>query len=235
MSSLSRSVRSDQGRPSQISEGPPSSCSPAAFSGRNVVIDCETTGLSPHGGDRMVSFAAIETFGGEPSGRFLYLVFNPDRKCHPAAQRVHGLADHLLSFQPSFAEHAQDVQDFVGDAPLVGHNVWFDIGFLSAEFARCGIPCIGNPHVCTMQAFRRRFPGIRASLDAACTVLKVDIGARAAHHGAWVDASLALAVFQVVVLDQKSYSRMEMLTPTNFVEPKSARRRQPSGRAFQRH
>ena len=78
-----------------------------------------------------------------------------------------------------------------------------------------------------------RFPGNRASLDAACTVLGMDARARAAHHGAWVDASLALAVFQVVVLGQKSYSRMEMLTPTNFVEPKSARRQQSSGRSFQ--
>ena len=183
----------------------------------------------------MVSFAAIETFGGKPSGRGLYLIFNPGRKCHPAAQRVHGLSDHLLSFQPPFADHAREVREFVSNATLVGHNVRFDIGFLSAEFALCGMPDVNNPHVCTMQAFRRRFPGNRASLDSACTVLEMDTHARAAHHGAWVDASLALAVFQVIVLGQKSYSRMEMLTPTNFVEPKSARRRQSSWRAFQRY
>lgn len=159
---------------------------------RVVVIDCETTGLSPARGHRMVSFAAIalpRPGTGSPSG--LHLVFNPERRCDPQAARVHGLSDDFLSHQPRFADHATAVRGFLAGALLVAHNATFDAGFLDHELAGAGLPPARFRYFCTMTEFRRRHPGHRATLDDAARLYGLDVTARQRHHGAFVDAWIA--------------------------------------------
>lgn len=159
---------------------------------RVVVIDCETTGLSAAHGHRMVSFAAIalpRPGSGSPSG--VNLAFNPERRCDPQAARVHGLSDAFLSGQPTFREHAEAVAAFLDGALLVAHNAAFDISFLQAELRHAGLPPKSLTSFCTMQAFRRRHPGCRASLDDAARLYGLDVSARSRHHGAFVDAWIA--------------------------------------------
>ena len=45
---------------------------------------------------------------------------------------MHGITDKDVKGAPTPAEAARKPLDFVGDAPLVGHNVGFDIAFLEA-------------------------------------------------------------------------------------------------------
>lgn len=159
---------------------------------RIVVIDCETTGFSPAHGHRMVSFAAIalpRPGDGTPAG--LNLVFNPQRRCDPGAARVHGLSDDFLRHQPCFADHARQIRDFLSGAVLVAHNAPFDAGFLEAEMTRAGVGCAPSRYWCTLQAFRRRFPGRPANLDQAARQFGLDVSARQIHHGAYVDAWIA--------------------------------------------
>ena len=159
---------------------------------RIVVIDCETTGLSPAQGHRMVSFAAIalpRPGTGTPSG--LHLAFNPERRCDPQAARVHGLSDAFLREQPTFATHAAAIREFLTGALLVAHNASFDAGFLEHELARAGLPESRFHYFCTMKEFRRRHPGHRASLDEAARLYGLDVTARQQHHGAFVDAWIA--------------------------------------------
>src|SRR5690349_3906988 len=87
---------------------------------RALVIDCETTGLSPERGDRIVSFAALELINDGPTGEATHLIFSPGCKCHPAATRVHGLSDHLLSHQEPFEKRAREIADWIGDALVIG-------------------------------------------------------------------------------------------------------------------
>jgi DNA polymerase-3 subunit epsilon len=194
--------------------------------GRAVVVDCETTGLSPRTGDRMVSLAAIETVGGLPTGRALHLVFNPGRPSHPSARRVHGLSDGFLSHQPRFAEHAAQVEAFIAGDPLVGHNLRFDVGFLNAELARAGREAWGGRAICTLDRFKRRFPGGRASLDHACGMFGIDVSARARHHGAFIDAALACGLYQLLVAGLAAPCLPPLdRPPENAVAPPSARAR----------
>ena len=51
---------------------------------------------------------------------------------------VHGLSVEFLKDKPRFAEIADDLLAFIGDAPLVAHNASFDLGFLNAELERAG-------------------------------------------------------------------------------------------------
>ncbi len=201
----------------------------AAEPRRAVVVDCETTGLSHAGGDRMVSFAAIEIVDHAPTGRALHLLFNPGRRSHWAARKVHGLSDDLLSHQPAFAEHADEIADFVGGDALVGHNLRFDVAFLNAEFAHAGRGAWGGRRICTLERYKSRFPGQRASLDHACGTFGIDVSARARHHGAFIDAALACGLYQVLVAGLAAPCLPSLdVPPANYVAPP------PSGRAPRR-
>ncbi len=185
---------------------------------RFVVIDCETTGLSTAGGDRMVSFAAIELAEATPTGRCLSLIFNPGRKSNPHALRVHGLPDHLLRHQDPFHRVAQDIRGFLDGAVLVGHNVGFDIEFLRHEFQICGLPWAPGQSVCTMQHARGQVAG-RASLDAVATLFGIDVGIRARFHGAFVDAEITSRLFQKMMLGSADMLAVPHLAPTNQIDP----------------
>ena len=86
---------------------------------------------------------------------------------------VHGLSDEFLKDKFFFAEIADDLIAFLGDAPLVIHNAAFDIGFLNAELERAGRPLIARERMvdtlldCAPQA-SRRVKSARRSLRALC-------------------------------------------------------------------
>ena len=211
---MSRSIDAVLARPSAAAKPTPTQTSARRF----VVIDCETTGLSPAGGDRMVSFAAIELAEATPTGRCLSLIFNPGRKSNPHALRVHGLADHLLRHQDPFHSVAQDVRGFLDGAVLVGHNVGFDIDFLRHAFGLCGRPWPPGRSVCTMQHARAQVAG-RASLDAVATLFGIDVGIRARFHGAFVDAEITSRLFQKMILGSAEMLAVPHLAPTNQIDP----------------
>ena len=54
------------------------------------------------------------------------------------ALAVHGLTAEFLADKPLFGAVADELLAFVGDAPLVAHNVGFDIAFLNTELKRAG-------------------------------------------------------------------------------------------------
>ena len=162
---------------------------------REIIFDTETTGLSPAGGDRIVEIGCIEMIGRIETGRHYHSYFNPDRAMPSEAEAVHGLSSHFLSNKPMFADQAEALLEFIGDAPLVAHNASFDFGFLNHELGRCGRPAVCLTRmVDTLGLARSRHPGAKHSLDALCTRFGVDRSQRT-KHGALLDAQLLAQVY----------------------------------------
>jgi DNA polymerase-3 subunit epsilon len=162
---------------------------------REIVFDTETTGLSPVGGDRMVEIGCIEMIGRVETGRHFHCYFNPERPMPSEAEAVHGLSDIFLSDKPRFADKAEELLEFIGDAPLVAHNASFDFGFLNHELEQCGRPTVCMSRmVDTLLLARSRHPGAKHSLDALCTRYGVDRSQRV-NHGALLDAQLLAQVY----------------------------------------
>jgi len=99
-----------------------------AKSGEYVVLDVETTGRDPKMAD-LVEVAAVKVKKGKITDRWSTLV-NPGRTI--IGHQVHGLTDRDVSKASTPAEAGRQFLKFAGDAPLVGHNVGFDLGFLEA-------------------------------------------------------------------------------------------------------
>ncbi|MBF0624729.1 MAG: DNA polymerase III subunit epsilon [Magnetococcales bacterium] len=170
--------------------------------GRVVVLDTETTGLSPQE-DRIVEIGCVELLGkvvGEEKQWYL----NPERPIPEEASRIHGITDAMVMGKPRFGEIVREFLKFIGDSPLVIHNASFDLGFLNAELKRVRKGTLAAERaIDTMVLARRRFPGAAANLDALCRRLGVDNSTRT-RHGALVDAHL---LAQVYVLLEKDDSR----------------------------
>lgn len=162
---------------------------------REIVLDTETTGLNPLGGDRVVEIGAVELMNHVSTGRIFHVYINPQRPMNPEAEAVHGLSDAFLADKPVFAAINADFEAFVGDARLVIHNAPFDMGFLNAERGRLGKPAWPMSRALdTVAIARRRFPGAQANLDALCRRFGVDNSGRE-KHGALLDAELLAEVY----------------------------------------
>lgn len=162
---------------------------------REVVLDTETTGLDPASGHRVVEIGCVELYNHVPTGKTLQRLINPQRSMPTAAFEVHGLSDELLAKQPTFDKIADEVLEFIADAPLVIHNAAFDMAFLNAELALLQRPPLSDSRaVDTVTMARRKFPGAPASLDALCKRFAIDLSGRE-KHGALLDALLLAAVY----------------------------------------
>ena len=162
---------------------------------REVVLDTETTGLSPKSGDRIVEIGCVELVNHLPTGECFHEYINPERDMPEQAQAVHGLSEEFLSDKPLFADVSKAFDDFIGSSPLIIHNAEFDLGFLNAERDRLGFePIPMDRAIDTVQMARRKFPGSQASLDALCRRFQIDISDRDIH-GALKDAKLLAEVY----------------------------------------
>jgi len=162
---------------------------------REIVLDTETTGLDPLDGHRLVEVGCVELVNRIPSGQTFHRYFNPQRGMPAEAFAVHGLSDEFLKDKFFFAEVADDLIDFLGDAPLVIHNAAFDMGFLNAELERAGRPLLARERmVDTLLIARRKHPGGSNRLDDLCARYAID-NSRRTKHGALLDAELLAEVY----------------------------------------
>ena len=164
-----------------------------------AVIDVETTGLSPER-DRIVEVAIARSdfsvlLRGEkrPYFKTFEARVNPRVPIPKAASDLHGIHDEDVAEEGGFEEVAEELRDFIGDRPVVGHNVGFDTRFLNAEFERANVRGIHeNKSYCTMRRFREAFPGEGSSLDAVAA--RIGRSRKTEIHGALEDALLTAAV-----------------------------------------
>ena len=162
---------------------------------REIVLDTETTGLNPRGGDRLVEIGALELINHLPTGRRLHLYINPERDVPQEAVNVHGLTTDFLADKPLFADIVDEFLAFIGDDPLVIHNASFDMGFINSELIRLGRARLPDAQaIDTLLMARRKFPGAQANLDALCRRFEIDNTHRDLH-GALVDADLLAHVY----------------------------------------
>jgi len=99
-----------------------------------IALDLETTGLNPNS-DYVIEFSAILFKEGEVADKLTFLC-DPGIAISPEIELLTGISTKMVKGKPSFAEQLQTVLDFIGDYPLVGHNIGFDLSFLKSYFKR---------------------------------------------------------------------------------------------------
>lgn len=96
--------------------------------GNFVVIDTETTGLSPSKG-AIVEVSAVKFERYMPVSVFESLV-NPHMPIPDAASKVNHITDDMVADAPDFSQIRGDLVSFIGSSTVIGHNLDFDLKFL---------------------------------------------------------------------------------------------------------
>jgi DNA polymerase-3 subunit epsilon len=162
---------------------------------REIILDTETTGLSPGDGHRLVEIGCLEIVNQIATGAAYHVLINPERDVPEDAYRIHGHSTAFLADKPVFAEIAADFLDFIGPDRLVIHNAEFDMRFINAELAKIGRDPIASERVIdTLALARRKHPGAPNNLDALCDRYRID-RSRRVKHGALLDAEILVEVY----------------------------------------
>ena len=118
-----------------------------------VVLDFETTGLSPGAGDRAIEIGAVRIDDGQVTARFQELM-NPGQRVSGFIESYTGISNAMLAQARPCGEVMRDFAEFIGDYNLVAHNASFDKRFLEAELQRISMDHPGQ-FSCSMLAARR--------------------------------------------------------------------------------
>jgi DNA polymerase III subunit epsilon len=185
---------------------------------REIILDTETTGLSPATGDRLVEIGCVELINHIPSGKTYHVYLNPERDMPKEAEAVHGLSSAFLKDKPLFKTVAVEFLAFVGEANLIIHNASFDIGFINAELGSLGLTAIPPSQVIdTLQMARRSHPMGPNSLDALCKRYGIDNSKRT-KHGALLDAELLADVYLELIGGRQTALILQAETKTRKME-----------------
>jgi len=124
-----------------------------------VMLDFETTGLSPAMGARITEVAALRIEGARVVDRFVSLV-----NCHvevPAfITGLTGITQEMVDNAPCVSSVVPELLRFIGRDTLSAHNASFDEKFLKAEARSLGLKPEHEQVVCSLKLSRRLFPGL---------------------------------------------------------------------------
>ncbi len=125
-----------------------------------VLFDLETTGTSCVS-DQVVEIAAIKVINGQITDEFATLV-NPGCPIPYGASQVNGITDDMVKDAPEFRTVLSDFLKFVGDLPLVGHNIHtFDMRFICRDCMEFFGTFPANDYADTLTIARICLPDLR--------------------------------------------------------------------------
>jgi DNA polymerase-3 subunit epsilon len=166
-----------------------------------VIIDFETTGLSPNMGDRTIEVGAVLVHDNQILDRFQSLM-NPGMKVNAFIEEYTGITNKMLSKAPPIKEVMKNLSEFIHQHHLVAHNASFDSKFLDAEFSRISHKR-KNEFACSMLSARRIYqdiPNHKLETLVHYKRLKTD----GTYHRALADAEMTAHLWLRMISDIKS-------------------------------
>jgi DNA polymerase-3 subunit epsilon len=145
-----------------------------------VVVDLETTGLSP-GRAAICEIGAVRVRELDFDGEFETLV-DPRAPLPAAVAALTGLEERELRRAPPAAAAVRRFLAFAGDAVIVAHNARFDVGFLDREVERLTGRRLAGPVVDTVSLARRLLAGRVARVGLASLAHFFGTAARPCHR-----------------------------------------------------
>ncbi|HEY3309617.1 MAG TPA: 3'-5' exonuclease [Desulfuromonadaceae bacterium] len=179
-----------------------------------VILDFETTGLSPNCGDRAIEIGAVLVENNEIVDRFQSLM-NPGIKISRFIEGYTGITNQMLSNAPSIAEVMQKFASFMASHHLVAHNASFDCRFLDAELQRINQKRCKD-FACSMLISRRIYPD-SPSHSLENLVHYKNLKTDGVHHRALADAEMTGHLWISMINDLKTDYQLRQV-PFNLMQ-----------------
>lgn len=174
-----------------------------------IIIDFETTGLSPNMGDRPIEVGAVLLQNHTIIDRFQSLM-NPGMKISAFIEEYTGISNKMIATAPTCSDVISKLASFIKQHPLVAHNASFDARFLDAELSRIN-QSRKNECACSMLSARRLYqeaPNHRLETLVRYKQLKTD----GTYHRALADAEMTAHLWLRMIDDIKADFGVKQVT-----------------------
>ncbi len=174
-----------------------------------VIIDFETTGLSPNMGDRTIEVGAVLLNDNQIVDSFQSLM-NPGMKISSFIEDYTRITNKMLAEAPPVEDVMKNLMKFIQQHHLVAHNASFDSRFLDAEFCRISHKR-KNEFACSMLSARRIYqeaPNHRLETLVQYKKLKTD----GTFHRALADAEMTAYLWLRMISDIRSDYGLEQVS-----------------------
>ena len=152
-----------------------------------IVLDFETTGMSPRLGVRPTEVAAVRVENGRIVDRFQSLMYAGVYV--PAfITELTGITNAMVREAPCVDRVMRDLHAFVDGHPIIAHNASFDRKFLEAEWQRLWLP-MTSTLLCSLLVSRQVYPEA-TSHKLGALVEHLDLPRAGRHHRALADAEM---------------------------------------------
>ena len=129
---------------------------------RFFIFDLETTGLDA-AKHEIIEIGAIRVNRDSSHHETIQALVKPTKKVPKKIVEITGITQEMLNAEGEAIDEAlRGFAAFVGDLRLVSFNAEFDMAFLQAATAKCGIPPFNNPVSCALKMARRAWPDRRS-------------------------------------------------------------------------
>ena len=168
-----------------------------------IVLDVETTGLDVYK-ERMIEFAAVKLVGNKITDTFETLI-NPEQPIRYSSYLIHNISQEMVEDAPKLPEIMPKILDFIGEYPIVGHNVIFDYSFINQASKIVYGKEITNRTIDSQALFREVFPDEPShGLEALMNRMGVEYSTR---HRAMADTiGLAKSFPKLIKLYEQRYN-----------------------------
>ncbi len=163
-----------------------------------VVLDFETTGLSPDNGDRAIEIGAVRIVDGEIIDSFQELM-NPGFAVSSFIHQYTGISNTMLKSAPPCDEVMDRFCDYIGDDNLLAHNASFDKRFLDAELERLSKNYQGN-FACSLLVSRRIYQDA-PNHQLGSLIKYKNIPVKGSFHRALFDAQMTSKLWLKMLAD----------------------------------
>lgn len=178
-----------------------------------VILDFETTGLSPDLGDRAIEIGAVKLEDGIVVDQFQALM-NPGRMVSPFIESYTGITNKMLSEAQPCAEVMTSFTGFIQDYNLVAHNASFDKRFLDNELQYTSLKYHGQ-FACSLLLSRRLYQSAPNHKLATLIDYK-GISSNGSYHRALYDAQMTAELWLKMIADIKQRAKIEDV-PFNLI------------------
>ncbi|MFJ8531108.1 PolC-type DNA polymerase III [Bacillus sp. NPDC094106] len=150
-----------------------------------VVLDIETSELSPTKGGRIIEIGAVKYIDGKLVDTYSQLI-NPEMKISNKITKLTGITNDMVQGKPVYGQILPAFYQFIEDFLIVAHNAKFDWNrFLLFYFDKVGIHPT-NEVLDSIAVFKHFCPGRKKyNLDEFCTTFGY---LNKNHHRAFEDA-----------------------------------------------
>ncbi|MBV5329003.1 MAG: ankyrin repeat domain-containing protein [Chlorobium sp.] len=174
-----------------------------------IVLDFETTGLSPETVDRAIEIGAVRVKNGKVIERFQSLM-NPGRAISPFIEAYTGITNDMINESPSCAEVMTEFAQFIGDSNLIAHNASFDRRFLESELKYIGKK-LNNDFACSMVTARRVFPNA-PNYKLETLVDYCGLNSDGSFHRALADSEMTVQLWLTMIDEIQNTFRINKVT-----------------------